>query len=170
MSEVRIRSAAAQDLAGILALTETVAAEGRWIGTQSPIDVQRVTDRFLTHVSDPAHLSLVAIVAEGGEPSGAVVGQLQMAVASYGVADLGMMLAPDYRGRGIGRRLMDDAIAWALARSDVHKIELQAWPHNAAALALYRSCGFEQEGYLRRHYRRRTGEIWDAVIMGRQLP
>jgi RimJ/RimL family protein N-acetyltransferase len=49
----------------------------------------------------------------------------------------------------------------------VHKIALQVWPHNEAALALYRSSGFEQEGYLRQHYRRKNGELWDAVVMGR---
>ena len=35
-----------------------------------------------------------------------------------------------------------------------------------AALALYRKFGFEQEGYLRSHYRRANGELWDAVVMG----
>jgi RimJ/RimL family protein N-acetyltransferase len=40
------------------------------------------------------------------------------------------------------------------------------WPHNQSARRLYRSFGFEEEGYLRRHYRRRNGELWDAVIMG----
>ena len=164
MSEVSIRDAVADDLPGIIALSETVAAEGRWIGMQSPIDVQRVTDRFLAHVSGSDQLSLVAI-----SPDGAVVGQLQMAAAPYGVADLGMMLAADFRGQGLGRRLLDRGIAWASARPDLHKLELQVWPHNAAAIALYRSAGFEQEGYLQRHYRRRNGEIWDAVIMGRQL-
>jgi RimJ/RimL family protein N-acetyltransferase len=163
VSEVDIREATAEDLPEIITLSETVAAEGRWIGMQSPIDVQRVTGRFLTHVAGTMHLSLVAVSAEG------VVGQLQIAVTPYGVADLGMMLAAGYRGQGLGRRLLDRGIAWAAARVDVHKLELQVWPHNAAAIALYRSAGFEQEGYLRRHYRRRNGEIWDAIIMGLQL-
>lgn len=164
MSDVVIRPADPVDLAGVLALTETVAAEGRWIGTQTPVDVSRVTDRFLTHVADDDRLSLVAVA-----PGGAIVGQLHMAVAPYGVADLGMMLAPDHRGQGIGRRLLVEGIAWAGARPDAHKIELQVWPHNAAAIALYSSVGFEQEGYLRHHYRRRNGEIWDAIVMGLQL-
>ena len=164
MSDVSIRDAVAEDLPEVIALSETVAAEGRWIGMQSPIDVKRVTDRFLAHVSGVDQLSLVAV-----SPGGAVVGQLQMAAAPYGVADLGMMVAADFRGQGLGRRLLDRGIAWATARPDLHKLELQVWPHNAAAIALYRRAGFEQEGYLQRHYRRRDGEIWDAVIMGRQL-
>ena len=97
MSEVVIREAIADDLPDIIALSETVAAEGRWIGMQSPIDIQRVTDRFLTHVAGSTYLSLVAVSVE------VVVGQLQIAVTPYGVADLGMMLAAGYRGQGLGR-------------------------------------------------------------------
>jgi RimJ/RimL family protein N-acetyltransferase len=164
VSDVVIRPAGTADLDGVVALTETVAAEGIWIGTQTPVDVSLVTDRFLTDVAEDDRLALVVV-----EPGGAIVGQLHLAVAAYGVAGLGMMLAPEHRGQGIGRRLVAEGVAWAGARSDVHKIELQVWPHNAAAIALYGSAGFEQEGYLRNHYRRRNGEIWDAIIMGLQL-
>jgi RimJ/RimL family protein N-acetyltransferase len=45
-------------------------------------------------------------------------------------------------------------------------VALQVWPHNHAARALYRRFGFADEGLLRRHYRRRNGELWDAVVMG----
>ena len=40
------------------------------------------------------------------------------------------------------------------------------WPHNDAAIALYRSRGFTVEGRLRRQYRRADGELWDAITMG----
>ena len=50
-----------------------------------------------------------------------------------------------------------------------HKVALQVWPHNAAAIALYERFGFQREGYLTRHYRRRSGELWDAVVMGLPL-
>ena len=36
---------------------------------------------------------------------------------------------------------------------------------NAAGLALYRKVGFEVEGRRVRHYRRRNGELWDAMLM-----
>jgi ribosomal protein S18 acetylase RimI-like enzyme len=47
---------------------------------------------------------------------------------------------------------------------------LEVWPHNTAALRLYRGAGFVEEGRKRRHYRRRNGEFWDALLMGRPLP
>ena len=88
-----------------------------------------------------------------------------MEILSYGVADLGMLVTPDWRGRGVGSALLTAGIDWARA-AGAHKISLQHWPHNDTARALYERFGFEQEGYLRRHYRRKNGELWDAAVMG----
>jgi len=38
--------------------------------------------------------------------------------------------------------------------------------HNEAAIALYRKSGFAEEGRLTRQYRRASGELWDAIVMG----
>jgi RimJ/RimL family protein N-acetyltransferase len=171
---VILREATVDDVDDILAITETVAAEGRWIGRELPLNAGVTRQRILGSIDNPDHLSLVAIEADDPAESaplsrGRVIGQLHVGVAPYGVGSLGMLLVPDSRGQGFGRRMVDEAIAWARARGDVHKLELQVWPHNEAALRLYRGCGFEQEGYLRDHYRRRNGELWDAIVMGLQL-
>ncbi|MEP9394480.1 MULTISPECIES: GNAT family N-acetyltransferase [Gordonia] len=34
------------------------------------------------------------------------------------------------------------------------------------AIALYEKFGCVAEGRLYRHYRRRSGELWDAIVMG----
>ena len=41
--------------------------------------------------------------------------------------------------------------------------------HNAAGIALYRKCGFVEEGRRVRQYRRASGELWDTIVMGRAL-
>lgn len=69
-------------------------------------------------------------------------------------------------GRWIGREApIDRAIAWARGQG-AHKVALQVWPHNEPARRLYERSGFVVEGRLRRHYRRRDGSLWDAVVMG----
>jgi RimJ/RimL family protein N-acetyltransferase len=157
---VAVRPATVEDIDAVLDLFEAVGAEGRWIATEVPFDRQERARRFeqTIAVRDDATM----FVAVDGD---AVVGQLFIEVASYGVADLGMSIRADCRGRGLGSALMEAAISWA-REVGAHKIALQVWPHNEAALALYRKFGFEQEGRLRRHYRRRNGELWDAVVMG----
>ncbi|HEU5149549.1 MAG TPA: hypothetical protein VFU19_03575 [Iamia sp.] len=58
---------------------------------------------------------------------------------------------------------------WCRARPDVHKATLSVWPHNTAALALYRRHGFVVEGRLARHVPRRDGTLWDLVLMALPL-
>jgi RimJ/RimL family protein N-acetyltransferase len=68
----------------------------------------------------------------------------------------------------VGGALLAGCIDWA-RRVGAHKVALQVFTHNEAAVALYRRFGFVEEGVLRRHYRRRDGEIYDAIIMGLPL-
>jgi RimJ/RimL family protein N-acetyltransferase len=65
----------------------------------------------------------------------------------------------------VGSALLTAAIDWA-RQAGAHKLHLEHWPTNEAAVALYEKFGFVEEGYLRRHYRRRSGELWDAVVRG----
>jgi RimJ/RimL family protein N-acetyltransferase len=99
---------------------------------------------------------------------GKLVGDLGLHLARYGVADLGMAVLAAWRGRGVGSALLAEGIDQARA-AGAHKVALQVWPHNSAAIALYERFGFQREGYLTRHYRRRSGELWDAVVMGLRL-
>ncbi len=156
---VVVRPAGQEDLDDLVALYAAVAAEGRWIGGEAPVDVALRRARMAERLDRPDARVLVA------DDGGRVVGQLGIELAPYGVADLGMLVADGWRGRGVGSALLRAGIAWA-RDAGAHKVALQVWPHNQAAIALYEKFGFEREGYLRRHYRRRNGELWDAVVMG----
>ncbi len=58
---------------------------------------------------------------------------------------LGMGIHCDYRGRGIGKRLMEAALAKA-KQNGLIRVELTVYDSNAIAIALYRKCGFVDEG------------------------
>ncbi|MBB3409724.1 ribosomal protein S18 acetylase RimI-like enzyme [Rhizobium sp. BK316] len=79
---------------------------------------------------------------------------------------LGMGLLPDYRGRGLGRRLIAAAIE-AAREAGMIRIELGVHADNARAIRLYESVGFVREGVSRDafcvdgHY---TGVINMAMI------
>jgi RimJ/RimL family protein N-acetyltransferase len=159
---VTVREATLADVDALVDILVEVAGEGRWIGTEAPVDIERRRRRMVEDVERADAIVLVA------EVDGAPVGELGLHLARYGVADLGMAVAAGWRGRGVGAALLAEAVERARA-SGAHKIALQVWPHNAAAIALYERFGFEREGYLRRHYRRRSGELWDAIVMGLRL-
>ncbi len=164
---VRVRPATEEDLDLLVEQTWAVAAEGQWLGVEVPFDRLARRDRLAAVASGESSRLLVAdATAAGGPPA---IGHISVVIAPYGVAEIGMLLAEGWRGRGIGRSLLDAAIEWA-AKAGAHKMALELWPHNDAALRLYRRAGFVEEGRKIRHYRRRNGELWDSLLMGRPLP
>jgi len=144
----------------IVDLYIAVVEEGKWLGGQAPVDRTSRRERFLDEIeaTDPA-ASLVATVGEE------LVGHVAVDLTPYNVAGLGMMVDAEWRGRGVGGALVRGAID-AARQIGAHKVALQVWPHNDVARRLYLRHGFVEEGLLRRHYPRRNGELWDAVIMG----
>ena len=61
------------------------------------------------------------------------------------VGHLGMGVLRTRRGQGIGRRLADATITRA-RELGLEKIELSVYASNGAAITLYRSLGFVDEG------------------------
>jgi len=163
---VRIRRAETSDLEGMLDAYEAVAAEGRFIGGELPVDRAGRRARWLESLGEESAASFVAEAEGAADAAGAIVGTA--GVTGTGPSELGMLVVPGWRGRGVGSALLTASITWA-RQAGSHKVTLQVWPHNTAAINLYLKHGFTQEGYLRRHWRRRNGELWDAVIMGLPL-
>ncbi len=162
-----VRPATEEDLDGLVQDLWAVASEGRWIGTEVPFDREARRDRLA--LLSPGELSALFVADTSSEGGPGVVGHISIEIASYGVADIGMLVIDGWRGMGLGTTMLNVAIEWAKS-AGAHKMALEAWPHNSAALELYRRAGFVEEGRKLRHYRRRNGEIWDAVVMGRPLP
>jgi RimJ/RimL family protein N-acetyltransferase len=61
---------------------------------------------------------------------------------------LGISLLPQFRGRGIGTKLMTSVLAAARGKG-LHRVELTVREANASAIALYKKMGFEFEGLFR---------------------
>ena len=61
-------------------------------------------------------------------------------------ASLVMFVAPEWQHRGIGSALLAALLEWADGWAGLLRVELGVLEGNAAAMALYRSFGFEQEG------------------------
>ena len=101
---VTVRPATLADVDAVVAMLAEVAGEGRWIGTEAPVDVEQRRRRM---VEDVEREEAIVLVAEAG---GQVVGELGLYLARYGVADLGMAVAAGWRGRGIGSALLAEAI------------------------------------------------------------
>lgn len=82
---------------------------------------------------------------------------------------LGLAVAPAAQRQGVGRALMDALTDYADRWTQVLRLELTVFADNAAAITLYRRCGFAVEGTLRA-YARRDGDWVDALAMARLHP
>ena len=61
------------------------------------------------------------------------------------VGVFGIGILPEFRGKSIGRQLMEATIQKAI-RQDLTRIELSVREHNKKAMTLYKELGFEIEG------------------------
>jgi RimJ/RimL family protein N-acetyltransferase len=86
----------------------------------------------------------------------------------HGFGEIGMLVDRGWRGRGAGTALLQAAADLARGQG-LHKLCLEVFAHNTAAIALYRKCGYIEEGRRARQYRRASGELWDSIVMGLPL-
>ena len=148
-----IRPARDDDRVQLAVQFAAVAEERDGIATEPPVDVEA---RAASWTIDGT------IVAVAGAE---VIGSLVVEPSRHGFGEIGMAVAREWGGRGVGSALLAAAIEWARDRG-LHKLSLGVFAHNTAAIELYRKFGFVEEGRLIKQYRRENGELWDAIEMG----
>ena len=94
------------------------------------------------------------------EADGELVGYAGLMVVGTDGDVQTLAVAPAHRGRGLGRRLLEDLLAEA-ARRGCTQVLLEVRHDNAEALALYTSLGFERLAVRRGYY----GPGEDAAVM-----
>lgn len=153
---IEIRLADERDRRPLALLLAAVAEERDGIATEPPIDVE---ERAASWRLDG---TLVAVAVDE------VVGMLHVEQSRFGFGEIGMMVARDWRRRGVGSALVAAAIEWGRERG-LHKLTLSVFPHNETAIGLYRKFGFATEGRREKQIRRADGDLWDLIEMGLQL-
>jgi RimJ/RimL family protein N-acetyltransferase len=157
-----VRPAVPADAGSFLELWRGVVAEGRYVRTEQVTTSARHYRRRFRRSWTPDEAELVATLGNR------VIGHLNVSreesPATRHVASLGMSVAADHRGQGVGASLMRECIRWARTFG-VEKLALSVYPDNERALALYRRFGFEQEGRLTGHSKKSIG-YRDEIVMG----
>ena len=164
MSDLAIRAAEPTD-ADTIALIFNQGIEDRLATLETEPRSAEERTRWLA-ARGPRHPVLV------GEVGGRVVGWGSLNAfnprpAYDHVADVSVYVGRDWRGRGVGHRLLEALIARG-RELGYHKLVLAAFPFNVAGVTLYRRLGFSEVGVYREQGRL-DGQWVDVVVMERLL-
>ncbi|MDQ6805460.1 MAG: GNAT family N-acetyltransferase [Actinomycetota bacterium] len=81
-------------------------------------------------------------------------------------ANLGIWVAPDARGRGVGRRALALAAAWLIDACGLVRVQVMVPPDNEAVIRAAVGAGFSREGVLRAYARVRGARV-DLTVLSR---
>jgi ribosomal protein S18 acetylase RimI-like enzyme len=151
------------DIPGFHAAVGAVAAERLWLARTIAFSIEQ-TAVFIAGNIAHGHPQFVA------DDHGRIVGWCDIFPSprevSQHVGVLGMGVLREWRRQGIGRRLIEAALAAAAGRFE--QVDLDVYAGNPAALALYRNVGFVAQGR-KRGGRKLDGVYDDIVLMTRFL-
>jgi RimJ/RimL family protein N-acetyltransferase len=158
-----VRPGRPSDAASFVVLWRDVVAERRFVRTETVArSVRFYRRRFFRRPWTSDEASIVAMA--GPRVIGHVSVTREDSSVTRHVASLGMVVAADWRGRGVGTALLAECLRWAREKG-VEKLALTVYPDNEPALALYRKFGFRQEGRLTGHSKKSIG-YRDEIVMG----
>lgn len=163
--EVVIRQAHESDLSGLVGAIRTAIDDETYIVAENIADIVDHENVLLRHNDLRSRVFFVATVNED------VVGWVHLnapEIAKLGhTAELTVGVLQDYRGYGIGSRLLQRGLEWA-TEQDYEKVYNSVPSTNEAAIEFLENHGWETEAIREDHYLI-DGEYIDEVMMAVSL-
>lgn len=161
---IDIRAIAGEDIEQFSAALGSVISERLYLASTELPQLEGIR-KFVENNIDKGYPQIVAV------HQGKVIGWCDIVANSPAefahVGRLGMGVIADYRGQGIGKRLITSCLERA-ARAGFEKVSLQVYSDNTPAIRLYEQSGFEREGQLLRA-RKIDNSYQNIVLMGKFL-
>jgi L-amino acid N-acyltransferase YncA len=165
MPAMDIRDARADDWPAIWPIFEAVVREGETYAYDTDMDAAAGEAMWME--APPSRVS-VAVDGDGAPLGTAKMGPNRGGNGAH-VATASFMVAREARGRGVGRALGEDAIAWATA-AGFRSMQFNAVVEsNTAAVTLWRALGFEIIGTVPEAFRSPTHGYVGLHVMLRRL-
>ncbi len=151
---IALRPARPRDAGSFQTFWRGIVSEGRYVRSEEVSTPARVYRSRFRRSWTEQEAQIVAL--DGERVVGHIYVQREQHPVTQHVATIGLAVAEDHRGRGIGAALMTEAFRWSRSVG-VEKIVLSVYPYNEAAIALYRRFGFVEEGRLVGHSKKSSG-------------
>lgn len=139
----------------------TAGVPGQLVSRPEEISVAALDSRIRT----VAQTGCFVVAEDDNRLLGHAVLESMSLIAIQHVYRLTVVVHPGETGRGVGTALLKYVQRWATSQPGLYKIELLVRATNTAAIRLYASAGFQQEGVLRQRIRMPGGEFIDDLAM-----
>jgi len=160
MSQIQIRHITQKDFEGFHACFDAVARERKFLSfTEAPSPKE--THKWLMNGMEAGEIRLVAL------DNSKIIGWCDIETSQREgfthSGRLGMGILKEYRGQGLGSRLLAETLSVAKERR-LERVELDVYATNAPALSLYKKFNFQVEGQ-KRKARKLDGTYDDIIVM-----
>ena len=165
------RLAQQDDLPTIVAIYNSTVASREVTADTEPVSVASRQQWFDDHTPDRRPLWVIHAASDSRDQP-EVIGWMSYSnfygrPAYSGTAELSIYLAEAWRGKGLGRYCLEEAIAFA-PQIAVHTLLGFIFGHNAPSLALFRKYGFETWANFPR-VANLDGVERDLIILGKRV-
>lgn len=167
--KVVIRYPEMRDTEDLMNFVNSLAKEKSKIAMTEEIDWEEELEKHSANLKKIEKGERVQLVPEVGEK---VVGSASVKKGKYGATEhtgrLALALKKEFRGKGLGSKLMELIISEAKDKLDIEILSLEVFENNQAAINLYKKFGFERSGKIKDGLKE-DGEYRDKIIMERDL-
>ena len=158
-SQIEIRHISERDFEGLHTCLDSVARERKFLGFVEAPSLEN-TRKWLLNGIKKGTIRLIAL------DSSEVVGWCDIETSEHEgfthSGRLGMGLLKEYRGQGIGSRLLEETLSEARDLR-FERVELDVYASNVIAIGLYEKFNFQMEG--RKRKARKLNRSYDDIIV-----
>lgn len=147
-NSIRLRALERDDLKFVHDLNNNRRAMTYWF--EEPYEsFLELEDLYLKHIHDQSERRFIAETGAGER-----IGLVELVEITYihRRAEFQIIIAPERQGQGYGAAVTKLAADYAFRVLNINKLYLTVSTDNEAAIALYRACGFIEEGHLVAEY------------------
>ncbi|WP_218508740.1 GNAT family N-acetyltransferase [Variovorax sp. dw_308] len=164
-SGITVRWMTPDDAAAVGAFVQSLPAHDLLFVSQD-ISHPKVLAAWMSALADDRMRSLVAF--EGDQLVGCTAIVIDPLSWSSHVGELRVLVDTSWRGRGLGRVLVQESFALALGFG-LDKLIVRMTVDQGAAIALFEELGFRAEAVLRDHVKDREGRSHDLALLGHDI-
>jgi RimJ/RimL family protein N-acetyltransferase len=161
-----IRVPSEQDAQNIISYAKTMfASTDQLLTTPEEYTITLEDEKVWINNSSNKFNSIILIA----ELNNQVIGLLDFATKGKKkmshIGELGVSVHPAYQGYGVGQKLIETFLKWAISNEQIEKVFLNVFATNKRAINLYKKLGFIEEGRHVKAIKQLTGEYIDLIQM-----